>query len=165
MAKTKDAEQPTVEDLQKQIAMLEQTHADVSGEQAKRIEELLADLERMKENTKDSAAQRRELISELESAQHHIRELEAQMAEYVNPDPTQAATQRPRSKARPKKPTGRYLATEPLELAVDVKDLQGKVSQGRLRIEIGRPIPESISEEVIARLEEKRLIEPEYSEG
>jgi hypothetical protein len=79
---------------------------------------------------------------------------------------TQQVTRSPfkRMRVKPRKPSGRYLAKDVLEFAMETRDARGVISLNRVRIEPNQRIPESISDEVLASLEDKKLIEPEFVE-
>jgi hypothetical protein len=135
-------DQTTLAELQKKIQTLESTHEELMAEAGERIRVLEAQL-----------AQAKQENIELEKAM----KAQAMSQNYVNPDPRSPAGQKPRLRApRPKRPTGNYVAKEPLEIATG--------NGGRMRIEAGHTLPDFVSDEVIGSLETDGKVEPEYSE-
>lgn len=82
---------------------------------------------------------------------------------YINPDTSSSPRARPRAR-KPMKPTGRYLAKSPLEFPRDFKRQDGTVDHGRIRVEVGKTVPEDVSEEMLAYLEANGSIEAEFAE-
>jgi hypothetical protein len=154
-----ESEQPSVEELLEKIRVLEQTHLEVTGESNRKVSYLEEKLAETLSELDATKAHRDSIANDLSSAKACI-EQEESMAEYVNPDPKQGAGQRPR-RLRPRQPTGRWLAAEPLELAVKAPD----GNPGRRRFEIGEALPSGTPDEVLATLERSKAIEPEYVEA
>jgi hypothetical protein len=123
-----------------------------------------------------AAVQSAPIAKEVQAApvqiQAAVQSAPIQARTYINPDPrAENATLRPR-RVRPKQPTGRYLAKEPLEFPVlnadgtPIRKADGTLSDARKRVEVDQVLPTGIgiTEEQIAILEDKGLVEAEFTE-